>query len=178
MMNDVMMRRITIPPMPVEEVYLSEQKFKKTWLPMFMRYFAGQEEGVVSMWATNVAGNFYKPVHIVANEKNPGEILFTVPALLNNNHKIYSDEVANMIPNILTRASKHNDVMPGSGDKYILNNLIDSAAPSQPKTDEEDAWRAIYRYYDIEAPFVDAKSTASLERSKIDSLIEGFDDDF
>lgn len=176
----MMLRKLALPPLPDDPVYLSEDKFSKTWLPMFVRYFAGHEGGVVSMWATNVAGNFYQEVHVVQNEKNPKEILFTVPGLLTNNQNIYSEDIISQIPFILASASKHNDVLPGSGDNYILNNLVDSAAPAQAKATEEEAWRKIYKYYGIDAPFVSDKphTNAAEEREKLQSLIEGFDDDF
>lgn len=175
-----MMRQLAIPPLPEEPVYLSESKFAKTWLPMFLRYFAGLEGGVVSMWATNVAGNFYKEVHIVQNENKPEDILFTVPGLLTNNQNIYSEEVTSQISLILASASKHNDVFPGSGDSYILNNLVNTVAPEQPKASEEEAWRKIYLYYNIDAPFVSGKPKSGSDESRenLQSKIEGFDDDF
>lgn len=176
--RESLIRQIQLPPLPDTVVYLSEAKFRKTWLPMFLNYFAGTDGGVVSMWATNVAGNFYRPVHVVQNENSPGELLFTVPPLMNYEHKVYSDDTVAQIPLIMASASKHNSVMPGSGDTYIINNLVQKAAPSQTKSDEEDAWKKIYRYYDIDAPFMNVKVSDTSGREQIESLIEGFDDDF
>lgn len=178
-LKKIMTRRLEIQPLPDEVVYLSENKFRQTWLPMFLSFFSGQEGGLASAWATNVAGNYYRPVHVVKNEDKPGEILFTVPGLFNQNHQVYSEQMVEQIPNIIASAVKHNDVVPGSGDNYLLNNLVDSAAPSQSRNDEEEAWKKIYLYYGIDAPFLHkTKTTAKEEREKVEQTLEGFDDDF
>lgn len=177
-MKEALIRQIQLQPLPDDPVYLSESKFSKTWLPMFLNYFAGRDGGVVSMWATNVAGNFYRAVHVVQNENHPGEVLFTVPPLMNYGHKLYSDELVEQIPLIMASASKHNSIMPGSGDTYIINNLVQKVAPSQVKSDEEEAWKKIYRYYEIDAPFLNDNNPKASGREQVESLIEGFDDDF
>lgn len=177
-MKESILRRIQLQPLPNDPAYISEAKFSKTWLPMFLNYFAGRDGGVVAMWATNVAGNFYRPVHVVQNENNPGDILFTVPALMNYDHKVYSDELVDQIPLIMASAAKHNSIMPGSGDTYIINNLVQKTAPSQVKSEEEEAWKKIYRYYDIDAPFLNETNNRTSGREHVESLIEGFDDDF
>lgn len=174
-----MERRLELKPVAEDKVYLSESKFRKTWMPMFLSYFAGQEGGLVAAWATNVAGNYYREVHVVANEDKPGNVLFVVPGLFNNRHQIYSDDLIEIIPQVVATAIKHNDVVPGSGDTYLLNSLVDKAAPPQIKSQEEEQWKKIYKYYGIDAPFLhDATKNASLERAKTEELLEGFDDDF
>ena len=178
-MRRMMNRRLELKQLPVEAVYLSEHKFRKTWLPMFLSFFSGQEGGLASSWATNVAGNYYKPVHIVQNEDKPGEVLITVPGLFSQDHRVYSDQLIEQIPNIIASAVKHNDAVPGSGDNYLLNNLVDSASPPPSRRKDYEAWKAIYLYYDIDAPFLHApKESAKEEREKVEQSLEGFDDDF
>ena len=52
--------RLQIPDLPDSPIYLAEHVFAKTWLPVFLSYFAGEDPGLITAWATNVAGNYYK----------------------------------------------------------------------------------------------------------------------
>lgn len=180
-LKEAFLNHIKIPEIPVDPVYLEEHVFRKTWMPMFMRYFAGHEEGVVAMWGTNVAGNFYKPVKVVTDMNRPEEtVVFTVPPLCDNSLDVIPSEVATNISEIVAEADLNNKAFPGSGDNILVKNIINLVNAPTANLKDQQAWREIYKYYNLDAPFVNQteKEKAKDSSKALNSLVEDYNDDF
>lgn len=179
---NAMIRTITPPEIPDEPVYLAEPVFRKTWFPMFMHYFAGTEEGPAMFWATNVAGNFYKEVHVVENMNNPeNTILFTVPPLMSRDDVFNTQDID--ISGVLALADLNNQVYPGSGGSLIEKNITSQVKQPTRSLSEVEQWRKIYEFYEVDAPFLHTEEAKQAKIAqgiipKDADVVEGFDDDF
>lgn len=184
LMMESVMRSITLPTLPETPVYVVESEFRRTWLPVFLNYFAGTENGVVQLWMMHVTGCWYKEVKVVEDIRRPDETyLFTVPAMFSRTDNLYegiAEEDVN-IEHILALADLNNQNFPGSGDSLIKDNITDKVKQPTPSLVEQEQWRKIYEYYEIDAPFLhteEAKRSRGETSSKTSEDVVGFDDDF
>lgn len=187
-MNDVtnpireaIINSIELPEINDERVYLSEAEFRNKWLNVFIGYFIGDSNAPINRWIDTVSGNHYKEVHVVSNIHNPEETLqFIVPPIFSRDENIYNVNEDDMDVNtVLNMANLNNKNFPGSGNTLIEQGIIAKIKDTTPSMVETERWRAIYEYYNIEAPFVTDKprgvSNASNSQT---SEVVGFDDDF
>lgn len=183
-----MIKSITLPKLPEEKVYFPEPVFRKTWMPMFLHYFAGHQDGVVTYWAHNVAGNYYQEVHVVSDMDNPEEtVQFVVPPLVSRDNEVFTEGGDIPFDVILKHVELNNQVFPGSGDNLLHEHVGKRIKRESPKSiRNEEMWRKIYMYYEIDAPFLHtpearaqaAKEGISLPTAVVDTNeVEGFDDD-
>lgn len=176
--REALLRSIRLPELPKDRVYLEEHKFRKTWFPMFMRYFAGHEDGIVAAWATNVAGNFFREVYVVSDINNPDDtVLFVVPALMDRSSDLYPDEVSGRVHDLVNQAALNEKAFPGAGAKLLEKGMINTLNPKRNDPSEKKAWQFIYDFYGVDAPFLNDKASGSSGSSNANLAVEDYDDD-
>lgn len=180
--RDALQAMIKLPKFEEEKIYLEEHVFRKTWFPVFMRYFAHHEEGIVAMWAVNVAQGYYNKVYVVSDINNPEQtIQFVVPPLLSRAGEVYNEQIASRISDIIATANLSNESFPGSGDNLLDDSLVKQINPPIGYPEEEEMWKKIYKYYDVDAEFLHKENknqkTTNTSSTFSESEIE-YDEDF
>lgn len=180
LLHESLMATIEVPKLPENKVYLDERKFHDAWLPLFLSYFAGKDEGAINEWHVRVAGSPYQKVSVCTDTSRPEETtVFVVPPLLDNDFDIISSEAQSQVATIFEKAELNNKNFPGSGDSYITG-LIGKVVDMPKSNANEEAWKKIYRYYNIDAPFLHENTETKTQSTnkQLNELVEDWDDDF
>lgn len=125
---------------------IPERVFREVFLPMF----AGKEDLVypasTRIWA-NIAGSYFSRVNVI-NERN--EILFTVPALMNNSavNPVSSEEIP--VSHVVATAKQYAFMHPAQGSQYLDDQLTKRSllmrVPNNVLEDIE-TWNKIFERY-------------------------------
>lgn len=177
-MNSVVERQSRIADFSAvdEKRYLDESTFKHRWMPLFLRFFAGLEEGDVTYWVEQVSGNWYQEVHIVEDLNRPEEtFLFTVPAFMSRQRDVIPPDLN--ISELLAVAKVQSEHYPGAGEQLIMDEVFSRIPKPTLDIAEVEQWKKIYAYYELEAPFNQNDKAEISSKPVVNEEVIGFDDD-
>lgn len=129
---------------------VSEKIFVKVFLPVFL---ADEENNIynanISTWVNKVSGNPFTEVDVVADN---GEIIYTVPAILNRNYVNPINETNINISQIISNSEMLSRIHPNQGEVYLYTSLDKRAMllkNSVNNLDELNRWNNIFKRYGI-----------------------------
>lgn len=127
---------------------IPEDAFVNVFLPMFAGVQPLEYPVTITNWI-NLAGNAFKPVHVVDNKR---KILFTVPAL-------YDIEAINPLPNVeglspvshvVETAKQYSHMHPMQGSRYLNEEMAKRSMIMRNPIDlskDIGAWNEIFKRY-------------------------------
>lgn len=132
---------------------ISLDLFSKVFFPMFLAYLSGKQNVDLSYWYDETNTNGYQSVDVV---DRAGEIVFTVPPLLNNRKTDLGDTLEMSPAEIMAIADMHDKSFPGNGVKYIEKNLtekFDRDVEGNLQLQEKfvNGWKKIFKFYGYES---------------------------
>lgn len=128
---------------------LSESRFKEDFLPVLAAYKymeSGDDKHMIHKWL-ELADGWYGEVDITDDET--GEVLYTVPSLLQKN-VINTNVMENVnMSEIVQRAKQESSRIYAQGANYLTDRLsnLPEGYISDQTTEYEDRWKAIFDRY-------------------------------
>lgn len=147
------------------------------WVHLLASHIRGEKDIPIYLWVRNVAGKPFNPVDVVdGNQK----VLFTIPALLDKNKEVYSEEISSNISDTVTDINNKNKVIPNSGNHVLVRELIDTVAPPKSATSYLKNWLPFIEHFDIKIEGLDKEvlKPESARMVKISRSYEDIDDSF
>lgn len=139
-------KSLSIEPVDNPVITISENRFvSDNWLHLLASHVRG-EDVPIYLWVRNVALKPFNPVDVLSDE---GEVLFTIPPLLDNDKEIYPEDLQNKISDKVNEINNKNKVIPNSGNRQLVTELIDTVAPPKPTANRVKQWAGFIKHYDI-----------------------------
>lgn len=166
-----------IPEITADKITIKESNFiSKYWVDLLSSYIRG-ETVPIALWYTHVSKSPYNPVEVLDDET--GEVLFTVPALLDGSKELYSNDVSVKIGDIVNEAISKNGIVPNSGDNLLIKNLIDTMNPSSSRAAMLEKWVPFMNRYKIQLSGEEGVvNTAQSASVAVYNDSDDYDDDF
>lgn len=149
---------------------LRESEFVERWILTLREYLAGGDVEIV-IWLSAQKVTVFGEVDII--DQN-GVVLYTVPSLLVKQDNILPKSVASEITDIIHRADALNKNMPGKGDSYMKNELVNHVVEQRKLPEYQQRWDDIFTRYNLEPVF--SSSSSQVNDINNDDDYEDFDE--